>query len=106
MTAAALTLAATGVSAQAPIEVKLGSNLVISDAAFFIAERNGYFKEQGLTVKVINFDSGPKMIAPLGSGQLDIAAGATSAGLLNAAARGIDIKIVADKGIADTRRQR
>jgi NitT/TauT family transport system substrate-binding protein len=40
------------------------------------------------------------MIAPLGAGQLDVAAGATSAGLFNAAARGIDIKIVADKGTA------
>lgn len=92
-------LSGTG-HAQNPAEVRLGTNLVISDAPFFIAERKGYFKEQGLAVKLINFDSGPKMIAPLGAGQLDVAAGATSAGLFNAAARGIDIKIVADKGTA------
>lgn len=92
-------LSATG-HAQNPAEVRLGTNLVISDAPFFIAERKGYFKEQGLAVRLIHFDSGPKMIAPLGSGQLDVAAGATSAGLFNAAARGIDIKIVADKGTA------
>jgi NitT/TauT family transport system substrate-binding protein len=38
------------------------------------------------------------MIAPLGTGQIDIAAAATSAGLYSAAGRGIGLKIVADKG--------
>ena len=80
------------------VEVKVGTNNVISDAAFFIANRKGFFEEQGIKVKFVNFDSGPKMIAPLGAGQLDVAAGAASAGLFNVAARGINIKIVADKG--------
>ena len=38
------------------------------------------------------------MVAPLGTGEIDIAAAATSAGLFNAEARGIGLKIVADKG--------
>jgi NitT/TauT family transport system substrate-binding protein len=84
----------------APAEVRVGINGVISDAAFFIAERKGYFKEQDIAVKFVPFDAGPKMIAPLGAGQLDVAAGASSAGLYNASARGIDIRIVADKGSA------
>jgi NitT/TauT family transport system substrate-binding protein len=100
LVAGAAVLVAGAAQAQALAEVRLGTNLVISDAPFFIAERKGYFKAHGLAVKLINFDSGPKMIAPLGSGQLDVAAGATSAGLFNAVARGIDIKIVADKGTA------
>ena len=79
-------------------EVRVGTNNVISDAAFFIANRKGYFQEQGIKVKFVTFDSGPKMTAPLGAGQLDVAAGASSAGLYNAAARNINIKIVADKG--------
>ena len=37
------------------------------------------------------------MVAPLGTGQLDAGAGSASAGLYNAVARGIKIKIVADK---------
>lgn len=82
----------------APAEVNVGVNGVVSDAAFFIAQKKGYFKEQDIAVTFVPFDAGPKMIAPLGSGQLDVAAGASSAGLYNAAARGIDIKIVADKG--------
>jgi NitT/TauT family transport system substrate-binding protein len=38
------------------------------------------------------------MVAPLAAGQLDVGGGAPSAGLYNAFARGIDIRIVADKG--------
>ncbi len=80
------------------VEVRVGSNNVVSDAAFFIANRKGYFSEQGIKVTFVQFDAGPKMIAPLGVGQIDVAAGAISAGLFNAAARGINIKLVADKG--------
>lgn len=80
------------------VEVRVGTNGVISDAAFFLANRKGYFTEQGIKVTFVQFDAGPKMIAPLGVGQIDVAAGAISAGLFNAAARGINIKMVADKG--------
>jgi NitT/TauT family transport system substrate-binding protein len=37
------------------------------------------------------------MIAPLASGELDVGAGGISAGLYNAVARGIDVRMVADK---------
>jgi NitT/TauT family transport system substrate-binding protein len=79
-------------------EVKVGVNNVVSDAPFFIANKKGFFTEQGIKVTFVPFDAGPKMIAPLGTGQLDVAAGAMSAGLFNAAARDINIKVVADKG--------
>lgn len=80
--------------------VKIGVNGVVSDAAFFIAERKGFFAKQGIKPELIHFDSGPQMVAPLGTGQIDVAAGASSAGLFNAVARGIGLKIVADKGSA------
>jgi NitT/TauT family transport system substrate-binding protein len=79
-------------------EVKIGSPLVISDAPIFIAKDKGYFDEQKIRVTTIDMQTGPHMIAPLGTGQIDIAAAATSAGLYNADARGIGLKIVADKG--------
>ena len=69
--------------------VRIGINGVISDAPFFIATEKGYFAEQGIKPDFVPFDAGPKMIAPLGAGQLDVAGGAASAGLFNAAARGI-----------------
>jgi NitT/TauT family transport system substrate-binding protein len=84
--------------AQQPDSVKIGVNNVISDIVFYIAQEHGFFTEQNLKVAFIPFDSGPRMIAPLGVGQIDVGAGASSAGLYNAVARGIDVKIVADKG--------
>lgn len=88
---------ATG-PASAADTVRVGINNVISDVVFHLAQERGFFKEQGLDVELVTFDSGPKMIAPLGAGQIDVGAGASSAGLYNAAARGINIKVVADKG--------
>ncbi|WP_205998860.1 ABC transporter substrate-binding protein [Paraburkholderia sp. Ac-20342] len=69
-----------------------------SDVVFFIADKKGYFRAEGIDAKFIPFDSGAKMVAPLGSGQLEVAGGSPSAGLYNAVMRGIGIKVVADKG--------
>jgi NitT/TauT family transport system substrate-binding protein len=79
-------------------DVTLGAPAVITNAPFFIAEANGYFSDEGLAVHIVDFDSAAKMIPSLGTGELDVGAGAPSVGLYNAVARGIDIKIVADKG--------
>ena len=68
-----------------------------SDIGFLIADHKGYFRDEGIDVTITPFDSGARMIAPLGVGQLDVGGGSASAGLYNAVARGIAIKIVADK---------
>lgn len=84
--------------AQPATKVTVGTTNSNSDAPLFIGEAKGYFREQGIDVELIPFDAGAKMVAPLGTGQLDVAAGAPSAGLYNAIERGIDLRIVADKG--------
>jgi NitT/TauT family transport system substrate-binding protein len=78
-------------------ELTIGTIGASSDAPFFIADAKGYFAEQGLKVNFVRFDSAAKSIPSLGSGEIDVGSGASSAGLYNAAARGIGIKIVADK---------
>lgn len=78
-------------------ELIVGTTGASSDAPFFIADKKGYFADEGLKVKIIRFDSAAKMIPSLGTGELDVGSGATSAGLYNAAKRGVEIKIVADK---------
>ena len=95
-----LVVSGFGTAALAQETVKLGVNGIVSDAAFFIAQKKGYFAKQGIKVEFVHFDSGPQMVAPLGTGQIDVAAGASSAGLFNAVARGIGLKVVADKGSA------
>lgn len=70
----------------------------LSDAAIFIAGDKGFFREQGIELEMTRFNSAAQMVAPLATGQLDIGGGAPSAGLFNAIARSIPVKIVADKG--------
>jgi NitT/TauT family transport system substrate-binding protein len=77
--------------------VRVGIIGASSDAPFFIADAKGYFGEEGLTLELISFDSGAKMVAPLGTGDLDAGGGAASVGLYNAVKRGVGVKIVADK---------
>ena len=79
-------------------KVTVGITNSASDAPLYVADKRGHFKEQGLTVTFQPFDSAAKMIAPLGSGQLDVGAGAPSAGFYNAVSRGLPLRIVADKG--------
>jgi len=78
--------------------VKLGDLPVISNAGVYIAIEKGFFQAKGITVDTERFASGAKMVAPLATGQIDVATGTPSAGLYNAIAGGMDFKIVADKG--------
>src|SRR6202451_4428687 len=79
-------------------ELTIGTIGASSDAPLFIADAMGYYAEQGLKVKFVRFDSATKMIPSLGSGEVDVGSGATSAGLYNAVKRGINIKVVSEKG--------
>ena len=86
-----------GGHARAADPVHLGTTNAITDLPFFIAQARGYFRDENLAVEFITFDSAAKMIAPLASGDLDVAAGGPSAGLYNSIARHIGVRIVADK---------
>ncbi len=92
---AGLVLIATAPAAAQAISV--GATSSTSDAPIYIADKKGYFRAEGLEVKVVNYRSAADMVAPLGAGQIEAGAGSASAGLYNAVARGIRIKIVADK---------
>ncbi len=87
--------AATGVGAAEVVNV--GTTFSFTDLPFFIGQKRGYFAAEGLDVNFVNFDSAARMIAPLASGDIDAAAGGPSAGLYNAIARNIGIRIVGDK---------
>lgn len=79
------------------IPVTVGVVSASSDAPFFLAQKLGYYTEAGLAVTTVPFDGAPQMIVPLGAGQLDVGSGGPSAGLYNAIAQKIEIKMVADK---------
>ncbi|MBI2952798.1 MAG: ABC transporter substrate-binding protein [Chloroflexi bacterium] len=97
---AAATPAAQEKPLSPPVTVKIGSNSAgsPSDAGVYIAIEKGYFREEGLNLELVPFDSAALMIAPLSTNQLDVGGGLISAGLFNAFGRDIPVKIVADKG--------
>lgn len=96
--AAASSSAAASAAREAQNVVHVGLLSSVSDAGLYIAMDKGFFKEQGIDIRTNQFQSAAYMVAPLSEGQLDVGGGAPSAGLGNAMARNIGIKIVADKG--------
>jgi NitT/TauT family transport system substrate-binding protein len=90
--------AATASPARAADKVVVGTGGSASDAPFYLAQDKGFFKDEGLEVDLIVLDSGAKVIAPLGTGELDVGSGALSVGFWNALIRGVKFRIVADRG--------
>ena len=81
--------------------VKAGSIFALTDSPWLLAMERGYFQEVGITLDLQQFNSIVNMIPLLSTNQLDVAFdGASSAGFFNAIGRGIDIKMVANQGIA------
>jgi len=79
--------------------VKIGALPTIGNAPIYIAQQKGYFKDEGLDAELVPFSSGAESIPPLAAGQVDAAASITpNAGLVNAVARDLPVRIVADDG--------
>jgi NitT/TauT family transport system substrate-binding protein len=79
-------------------KVVVGTGGSAGDAPFYIAQEKGFFRAEGLDVNLIILDSGAKVIAPLGTGELDVGSGALSVGFWNAMLRGLKFRVVADRG--------
>lgn len=82
-----------------PVKVTVGMKQVVSDAGVLIGMAKGYYKELGIEIEPVQFNTGQDMINALGAGQLDVGCTVTASGLFNAMLRGIPMKVVADKGI-------
>ena len=88
---------ATGSRAADQNVVHVGITNALADVGLYVADKRGYFAEEGLKVDFVSFDAAARMIAPFASGDLDVGGGGISAGLFNAVTRGVKIRIVADK---------
>lgn len=83
----------------APATVRVGMQASsIADAGIYLADALGYFGTQGIEVERQTMQSGAQALPVLATGQIDIAAFAPNAAMVNALGRGIAVKIVADKG--------
>lgn len=92
----ATTAAADGGSGLEKTEITVGTMPVVDTAPLQIAIRDGFFKAEGLEVKLQTLAGGAEAIPKLKSGELDISFG-NYVSFFSAASRGvIDLKIVAD----------
>ncbi|HLH25733.1 MAG TPA: ABC transporter substrate-binding protein [Chloroflexota bacterium] len=80
--------------------VRQGILGTVSDAGALIAIARGYFTEAGIAVERTTVPSGVEAVQFLATGQLDVLGGGPGAGLFNAFAQGIRVRVVADKGSA------
>jgi NitT/TauT family transport system substrate-binding protein len=81
-----------------PITIKMNSSALTSFAPIFIAESEGYFKNEGITVEYVKFNRVQEALPLVITGDLDIYAGSINAGLLNTLGQENSIKVVADRG--------
>ncbi|MCB0061356.1 MAG: ABC transporter substrate-binding protein [Caldilineaceae bacterium] len=82
--------------------IKIGYLPIVAFAPLMVADAKGYFAEQGLNVELVPFQAGSFMVAPLSIGELDAALPIElSAGLFNAIANELDIRIVGSHTIFD-----
>ena len=77
--------------------VSVGTVGGLTDAGIFISQERGYFKEQGINVDYKVFGSSSDFMPLIGAGQLDVAGIVVAAGLFNAIANDIKLRIVGDK---------
>ena len=80
-------------------DVTIGITPAMSTAGLFIAYEKGYFAEQGINLVMQQIPrAGAQMVPFLATGQLMVGCGNLNAGLYNAIANDIPLKVVADKG--------
>lgn len=79
--------------------VRAGYNpLGAGNTIFFIADRLGYFRSEGIDVDLLPFDSSINQVAPLATGELDVGGAAPSGAFYNEIERGNGMRVVADLG--------
>lgn len=80
------------------VQVRVGMKGTPSDSGVLIGMARGYYKDLGIEIVPINFRSGQELVKLLAAGQLDVGMTVSDAGFFNAILRGVNLKVVADKG--------
>ncbi len=78
--------------------LRLCYNPYLTYAPLFVARDEGFFAEQGIALEFVRLQQSQYGLPALTAGQVEVLCGPMSAGVLNAIARGADIKMVADRG--------
>jgi NitT/TauT family transport system substrate-binding protein len=81
-----------------PVAVRVGLLSSVSDSGVYIGYERGYYRELGLDLQLETVADPNTISTLLGTNQLDVGGLGVNANPYQAAARGINVKIVADKG--------
>ena len=79
----------------APATIKVRTMPYLTFSVFQLAQKEGLFAQQGLTVDLIDMDSSAPVIPALARGDLDVLPAVMSPAVFNAIARGAEIRMVA-----------
>lgn len=81
-----------------PVTVNVAFDDAPGTAALILADKLGFFKNVGITVKYTKFNSGADMYTAIANNKVDVGRGILTASLYNGAAQGISVWVVADAG--------
>jgi len=82
-------------------EVRVASVPYLSFAPLFIAEDEGDFAREGISIRWTKLETNAEATASLAGGRLDVTGGVPTIGDLRAIQRGSRVRIVADKGFEE-----
>jgi NitT/TauT family transport system substrate-binding protein len=71
---------------------------VVSNGPLFLAKEEGYFEKQGINVEFEKFQSSAAALPALINGDIAVSGGGVSPSFVNVVAKGVHVRIVADKG--------
>jgi NitT/TauT family transport system substrate-binding protein len=81
-----------------PTTVKVGWTVgSLTLAGIYVGMERDYFRDSNITVELVTVDNINALIAPISTGQIDVATGGPSAGFFNAVARGVNLRIATDQ---------
>jgi NitT/TauT family transport system substrate-binding protein len=85
-------------SADAPplVTLKIAAQPSIPSAARYVAIERGYFREEGIEMEEVPSTTSAQMLPSLAAGQVDMGLGGAAAGLFNAIAQGIPVRMTLD----------
>jgi len=89
---------ASGAGAQAPAVVRVGTLKLVGGAPLFWAEERGYFRQEGLDVRMVYFGAAAPVATATATGDVEVGATGITGTLFNLAAGGAKIWLVADRG--------
>ncbi|HMO58316.1 MAG TPA: ABC transporter substrate-binding protein [Roseiflexaceae bacterium] len=92
---AAAPTSAPAVTAPETVKLRTGYIPILIYAPLFVGIERGYFANEGLEIELTALQSGNEAVVQLAADNFDVALGGVSAGLFNAAARGVKFTIVA-----------